>query len=458
MRLLPATRRGIWLSALAAWLAGCAGAWWLMPVRPRCVIPNPCNFNFIGDGSAIIATETEFYGGPISVWDLNTGQRTRRLLDGQWKLARYTFWHAARYASNGEASARPDRVIVCKGEDVRVLDLTSGDLKPLGLSLTAHEANRMFVFYSRDHRVAAIQIHADPPDKRNLATCIVCDLQSGRVVHMKLGVTGNLTPDGSRFVRLESESEGSPVDAVFYDTATGHEVHRFRAANSSRRLSNIVGFTSDRRFLALQLDSSGFSFHPMQVFDVSTGQPTLGVPQGYVRTEFVPAGNDMVETLLRGDGSQMIRRWDLSKGIVRWNADVGHVDDLRIPARLQADAGGISATTDFFGRPLSQFETWFRRISGASIGGGIRSHVRRLALETGKEICRFDLPGRAVVSPDGQSVITFDNDESLLVWDLPPRKPLTWFAGFAAAWGLLLAWLAQRRCVRCAGALCAAGS
>src|SRR5215213_8137 len=35
MRVLPRTRRGVWLTAAAAWLAGCAWLWWLLPPVPR---------------------------------------------------------------------------------------------------------------------------------------------------------------------------------------------------------------------------------------------------------------------------------------------------------------------------------------------------------------------------------------------------------------------------------------
>ena len=35
MRLLPRTVRGTWALAAAAWLAGCALAWPLLPARPR---------------------------------------------------------------------------------------------------------------------------------------------------------------------------------------------------------------------------------------------------------------------------------------------------------------------------------------------------------------------------------------------------------------------------------------
>jgi hypothetical protein len=51
-------------------------------------------------------------------------------------------------------------------------------------------------------------------------------------------------------------------------------------------------------------------------------------------------------------------------------------------------------------------------------------------------------------STDGRFLaISFAQDEEfhLHVWDVPPRKPLTWFAAGAVLLILPLAWLARRR-------------
>jgi WD40 repeat protein len=49
-------------------------------------------------------------------------------------------------------------------------------------------------------------------------------------------------------------------------------------------------------------------------------------------------------------------------------------------------------------------------------------------------------------SPDGSMLATVDQDEKTIrIWDIPPRKPLTWFAAGAALLALPIAFVAWRR-------------
>jgi hypothetical protein len=66
---------------------------------------------------------------------------------------------------------------------------------------------------------------------------------------------------------------------------------------------------------------------------------------------------------------------------------------------------------------------------------------------TGATIMAFHPPQHVWWSwaPDGRSFAAVDPDGNLAIWDIPPRKPLGWFALAAAVLALPLAWLTRRR-------------
>jgi hypothetical protein len=66
---------------------------------------------------------------------------------------------------------------------------------------------------------------------------------------------------------------------------------------------------------------------------------------------------------------------------------------------------------------------------------------------TDNEVGRFypRHPWLVELAPDGRMAINARQDGQLEFWDIPPRKPLTWFALAAAVLALPLAGLAWRR-------------
>jgi hypothetical protein len=63
---------------------------------------------------------------------------------------------------------------------------------------------------------------------------------------------------------------------------------------------------------------------------------------------------------------------------------------------------------------------------------------------TGRRL--LSLPDAIVAyAPDGQSLAACDPTGRLTLWDVPPQKPLAWFAAAAALLVLPVAWLARRR-------------
>jgi WD40 repeat protein len=90
-----------------------------------------------------------------------------------------------------------------------------------------------------------------------------------------------------------------------------------------------------------------------------------------------------------------------------------------------------------------------------AVGRWLHNHVPFLKLSD-RELKLVDAPsgktvavisgGRHVMwGPDGHTLAVIGEDNICRLWDIPPRKPLTWFALAAAVLALPLAGLAWRR-------------
>jgi hypothetical protein len=128
MRVLPRTQRGTWALAGAVWLAWCAAVWLALPVRPRAAWDLPEEdwlFALSGDGRTVLTAPRYFAAGagfcqligPLSVWDVRTGQSRTFLGEGD-NLHEYAISPDGRWLAYCDAAraARP----------LRVLDLSTG--------------------------------------------------------------------------------------------------------------------------------------------------------------------------------------------------------------------------------------------------------------------------------------------------------------------------------------------
>jgi WD40 repeat protein len=73
--------------------------------------------------------------------------------------------------------------------------------------------------------------------------------------------------------------------------------------------------------------------------------------------------------------------------------------------------------------------------------------IRLLDVQSGRWL--GDIPAQSYTIgwlSDGTALATQNDDGTeVFIWDIPPRKPLTWFLAVAASLALPLAWLARRR-------------
>jgi hypothetical protein len=67
----------------------------------------------------------------------------------------------------------------------------------------------------------------------------------------------------------------------------------------------------------------------------------------------------------------------------------------------------------------------------------IESNDTLWEIATRREIARFDAEDAAAFSPHGKLLAVRPDDDTLQIWDIPPRKPLGWFLGLAGLLFLL---------------------
>jgi hypothetical protein len=159
--------------------------------------------------------------------------------------------------------------------------------------------------------------------------------------------------------------------------------------------------------------------------------------------------SERIPSISLDDVEYRLSAWDVHTARKRFTIDLacrGFYLDRDAPM-ISPDDRIIAAPT---GRgPVDPFGNLARRL-------GMRWPYRELS--TGETMTLFDLAsGREIGrvagefqwsrwSPDGTLLATLDDGRHVVrVWDIPPRKPLSWFALAAGVLALPPAWLARRR-------------
>jgi hypothetical protein len=434
MRILPRTTKGTWLLAAAAWVGLCAAAWEVSPLRPRLQWRLPEPGRPIGFGSPqLLVTAGGFtdstlvhgvryqHSGPFRLWDLTTGRQV-----GEF---------AGPSPPSEQCSvSRTGRWLVCLGSGSQfLLDTTDG------------------------HWLAAPD---DPPHGPSEVIFEAADrwllIRFGW--HWKKYLLPDLTPAG------ETQDFGTSAVAIDGTVVAGinedpNIVHLWDAV-AGRPLPT-VRFPADRTDLYLVLSHDGATLavdakqvpgdqYELGCWDVRTGRqlfvgPVMGIPSlgpgGITLAEIVPGVGSPT-------GRFRLTLRDLPAGTVRFDGDlpatVNFVDTplLRSPdgRTLLFGAGHDPAAR------LRDLANWI----GLSLprDPGYRSGLELISAETGAPLGFVGgVHDNSCWSPDGSCLATTDPDDHnvVLVWDIPPRKPLTWFAVAAVILALPIAWLARWR-------------
>jgi dipeptidyl aminopeptidase/acylaminoacyl peptidase len=426
MRLLPRTPRGTWQLAGAVWLAGVGVLWWALPYRPRAAWPTeePAVLHGFIPGTAVVLTSSPWspgVGAPPS-WILETlvardaatgevrewfpdGERLTlvdpgvdgkhvligRVVDGRARL----FLHdaadgkvIAKLPPGGPGAENEFAAFCPDGRQIVYSDRTDGQpvLRVLDLvtrqEIAATTVGGERAVWSPDGRKLAYGSNI----ARGVWVLRLWDLAAGNTHTLDSSPMEKRTPkrmafspDGQTIVAelwpILETSETGYIQVVGWDVASGRERWR-RVAGDASFFANLEwfatydGWDSDRKSL----------FHRRDY--VTGGELDLILPSG--------SGDH----LFRPDGRLLL-------GTVRYSH--------RIPDLLTENVLGRSP--DELKRPL----IW-----------EVSSGKPRFSLPLAIKGC-VEIKWRSAWSADG-TLLAIAGEDALAVWDMPPRKPLSWFA------------------------------
>jgi hypothetical protein len=235
-------------------------------------------------------------------------------------------------------------------------------------------------------------------------------------------------PDG-RWVTTERGMEGGP------DTYVVREPH------SSRECGRIVlrqGYKAEvwpAGDYLLFMTSADW-----QLFELPSGRPYLPRKQGRL-VAVIPDRRQLV-SLQQNGADQWLARWDLATG-----HEIGR---RRLPTGYSLDSPATFGAHVTFWKSEAATLAFIRSFLASLplIGKAIDVEVPMTKIiydaATDREIGTFS--GGACPSPDGRTFVNVPEDCSRLeIWDMPPRKPLSWLAIAACVWALPVVWFARRR-------------
>jgi hypothetical protein len=424
MRLVPRSPRGTWLFATALWLGLCAAAWEILPALPAVewrdlpagyyvadVLPAGPSIVMVGGEMCALAGST----GPVVVLDTGTGRRRDVLKH---------FGPNLRMSPDGRWAEMRDAegVRLRDTDSMKVISLQVSDPK----SAVAGEPT-----FSID---AALFAYCDRID--DLPVVRIFDVRAGRPVGIVRDGVPPLAfdPAGRRLVC--GAEVGQAYECRVVDWPAGTVLWHLPLYPWGRFEFSSTG---DRLF---RLGQDERSQSRVCCVDLATGQPVWEIPV---------AGN----SCLPGDKSRVFTT-DHASGAAAPTVEVRAARDGELLGCLTFAAGETLSDGSYWASPagpvvavqsadpLDRIGEWLRRWVpwlGVEPAPG---RIRLVDLVTGRTTCVVPGGGgQAFFLPDGR-LATFPRGV-VQVWDIPPRKPLSWFAVAAGVLALPPAWLARRR-------------
>lgn len=460
MALLPRSRRGNWLLAGVVWLAACTTFWWAMPARPRMQWPidEPCQPVGFVAGARSFVTYPLIKGeahhkreGTYRLWNFDTGE--------------VTVWgRPGEQCTAAAISPMGNSIALCQGgtgAPVRIHDAKTGQFR---FNLPAP---------GPDFTVEGIAISADG----QRIACLARSEVSARLT------VGELSDNYRETVRVDQSSGFEPIGR--------------RPWGLNRAGNDLLAWSPDGRLLAVA-DEGDRSIPPtprVHLWDIRSVQRVLSLngPEftSIVELQFSPDGRHVAATF-QGELSPnhlcRIYAWSTETGsrtLVAegdyaqlrpgpWAIDLGRggaktrvrvfdfgSDTPRHDLVLDSQEGTVSDGLSKDGMVLAVQSTtvhplrkWLDRAGlNWTWGRTEYSAIRFVNCATHEEIGRLPSSKWPEVEPhavwagftlDGTAFASCDG-ATLRVWDLPPRKSLTWFAAGAAVLALPIGFAAWRR-------------
>ncbi len=433
---------------------------------------------FASDGQSLLAMDNK---GSLGVWSVDTGKLIRRR-DGAKQLAGCAF--------------SPDRRLLAltafdPQDGTALLDVGSGTViwqLPASRKGIASDAGMAF---SSDGRVLLATDSSWPrtgAGLRLLGVATGAEVRSfGAEYHVEAVA---FSPDGRLAISdggsaahvwdVESggeirplRSSAKPVSAVTFSpdgrlalTGSADGILRVWDVHAGKRLLRVVGPPGPIRSVAFSPDGrqilSGHEEGTLLLWDAASGERIRSIRAPLAKPVTSPADqapHDEVNAIVFSpDGRRMLsgglgriaHLWDVLEGSEtrRVDLDCGEILSLAfVPDGRRALAGCRDGSAIFFdletGEDVQAFQdselvltvAFSADGSRALTRGDERGPVRVWALETGKQLRRFDFRGyrdrKVAFSPDGRRLLTYGDGVALPLWDVETGQEIRQFDSWA---------------------------
>jgi WD40 repeat protein len=473
MRLPSVTGRTTWLLAAAAWVGLSAMTWQLLPPRPWAVtgLSGPHLVLGVGPGGRTVAMvglgDAPGDRVPVRVWDTGVGS-IQTVVPDQDVMAGCRLSPDGRWLAAGVGPADSNGNV----NRVRIIDVASGEADELAGGSRTYDlmmpwmGSRGWAVFSPDSRWLFV-VERNDGGPEGLRLWNVTGRRAGPFL------TGAHTPfafspDGRCFAAMADSQDAvddARRDCVVWDNATGRELARLRKPlfdtieeltldNSGIIVGHCtgpatgLGDTTPHRFVCLNLADGRERW---SVEDVQRFVPIDG-GRRIMAHRHTPAGVNDVIILDTADGRTV--------GQVPL-ADDDCLEDAAPDARTL-----LICSSRQIG--LEAVWAWLERHGLPGPRPAWNYHSELLDTATGRRLLvpRFVDGTSAAFSPDGQSLVAgaisqagsgaagetpIGAADEVAVWDLPPRRSVTWLLFVALVLALPIVWLANRRNRRRAG-------